>query len=32
MLKEIHEQADAVAETIFDRVPGDEVELGRHRL
>jgi glutamine---fructose-6-phosphate transaminase (isomerizing) len=28
MLKEIHEQADAVAETIFDRVPGDEVELG----
>ncbi len=27
MLKEIHEQADAVAETIFDRVPGDEVEL-----
>jgi glutamine---fructose-6-phosphate transaminase (isomerizing) len=28
MLKEIHEQADAVAETIFDRVPGDHVELG----
>jgi glucosamine--fructose-6-phosphate aminotransferase (isomerizing) len=28
MLKEIYEQADAVAETIFDRVPGDEVELG----
>jgi glucosamine--fructose-6-phosphate aminotransferase (isomerizing) len=28
MLKEIHEQADAVAETIFDRVPGDYVELG----
>ncbi|HEX6460069.1 MAG TPA: glutamine--fructose-6-phosphate transaminase (isomerizing) [Thermoleophilaceae bacterium] len=28
MLKEIHEQADAVAETIFDRVPGDLVELG----
>jgi glutamine---fructose-6-phosphate transaminase (isomerizing) len=28
MLKEIHEQADAVAETIFDRVPGDAVELG----
>jgi glutamine---fructose-6-phosphate transaminase (isomerizing) len=28
MLKEIHEQADAVAETIFDRVPGDFVELG----
>jgi glucosamine--fructose-6-phosphate aminotransferase (isomerizing) len=27
MLKEIHEQADAVAETIFDRVPGDFVEL-----
>ena len=28
MLKEIYEQADAVAETIFDRVPGDAVELG----
>jgi glutamine---fructose-6-phosphate transaminase (isomerizing) len=28
MLKEIYEQADAVAETIFDRVPGDFVELG----
>src|SRR3954469_14684795 len=28
MLKEIFEQADAVAETIFDRVPGDLVELG----
>jgi len=34
MLKEIHEQADAVAETIADRLPGDEgvdlsdVELG----
>jgi glucosamine--fructose-6-phosphate aminotransferase (isomerizing) len=29
MLKEIHEQADAVAETIFDRVPGDDsVDLG----
>ena len=28
MLKEIHEQADAVAETIFDRVPGDLVDLG----
>jgi glucosamine--fructose-6-phosphate aminotransferase (isomerizing) len=28
MLKEIYEQADAVAETIFDRVPGDLVELG----
>ncbi len=27
MLKEINEQADAVAETIFDRVPGDTVEL-----
>ncbi|HEU4600140.1 MAG TPA: glutamine--fructose-6-phosphate transaminase (isomerizing) [Solirubrobacterales bacterium] len=28
MLKEIHEQADAVAETIADRLPGDEgVEL-----
>ncbi len=25
MLKEIHEQADAVAETIADRLPGDEV-------
>ena len=24
MLKEIHEQADAVAETIADRLPGDE--------
>jgi glutamine---fructose-6-phosphate transaminase (isomerizing) len=28
MLKEIHEQADAVAETIADRVTGDRVELG----
>jgi glutamine---fructose-6-phosphate transaminase (isomerizing) len=28
MLKEIHEQADAVAETVADRVPGDTVELG----
>jgi len=28
MLKEIYEQADAVAETIFDRVPDDLVELG----
>jgi glutamine---fructose-6-phosphate transaminase (isomerizing) len=28
MLKEIYEQADAVAETIFDRVPGDFVDLG----
>jgi glutamine---fructose-6-phosphate transaminase (isomerizing) len=28
MLKEIHEQADAVAETIADRVVGDRVELG----
>jgi glutamine---fructose-6-phosphate transaminase (isomerizing) len=28
MLKEIYEQADAVAETIFDRVPGDLVDLG----
>jgi glucosamine--fructose-6-phosphate aminotransferase (isomerizing) len=28
MLKEIHEQPDAVAETIFDRLQGDHVELG----
>jgi glutamine---fructose-6-phosphate transaminase (isomerizing) len=28
MLKEIHEQADAVAETIADRVVGDRVDLG----
>src|SRR5436305_11153375 len=28
MLKEIHEQPDAVAETIADRVAGDAVELG----
>src|SRR3954471_10623994 len=28
MLKEIHEQADAVAETIADRVAGPTVELG----
>jgi glucosamine--fructose-6-phosphate aminotransferase (isomerizing) len=28
MLKEIHEQPDAVAETIADRAPGDVVELG----
>jgi glucosamine--fructose-6-phosphate aminotransferase (isomerizing) len=28
MLKEIHEQPDAVAETIADRVHGDEVDLG----
>jgi glutamine---fructose-6-phosphate transaminase (isomerizing) len=28
MLKEINEQPDAVAETIADRVPGDQVELG----
>jgi glutamine---fructose-6-phosphate transaminase (isomerizing) len=28
MLKEIHEQADAVAATITDRVVGDRVELG----
>ena len=27
MLKEIHEQPDAVAETIADRTPGDHVEL-----
>ena len=28
MLKEIHEQADAVAETIADRLDGDGVDLG----
>jgi glucosamine--fructose-6-phosphate aminotransferase (isomerizing) len=28
MLKEIHEQADAVAETVADRVSGDTVDLG----
>ena len=28
MLKEIHEQADAVAETVADRLAGDGVELG----
>ncbi|HEY6780382.1 MAG TPA: glutamine--fructose-6-phosphate transaminase (isomerizing) [Thermoleophilaceae bacterium] len=28
MLKEIHEQADAVAETVADRVAGETVELG----
>ena len=28
MLKEIHEQPDAVAETVADRVTGDEVDLG----
>ena len=28
MLKEIHEQADAVAETVADRIVGDEVDLG----
>ena len=28
MLKEIHEQPDAVAETIADRVHGDKVDLG----
>src|SRR5918999_2558079 len=27
MLKEIHEQPDAVAETIADRTPGDRIEL-----
>jgi glutamine---fructose-6-phosphate transaminase (isomerizing) len=38
MLKEIHEQADAVAETIADRLPGDdvvdlsEIELGEDLL
>jgi glucosamine--fructose-6-phosphate aminotransferase (isomerizing) len=38
MLKEIHEQADAVAETIADRLPGDdgvdlsELELGEEFL
>src|SRR5215208_2766857 len=28
MLKEIHEQADAVAETVADRLAGDTIELG----
>jgi glutamine---fructose-6-phosphate transaminase (isomerizing) len=28
MLKEIHEQADAVAETVADRVLGDTIDLG----
>ena len=28
MLKEIHEQADAVAETVAGRIAGDEVDLG----
>jgi glucosamine--fructose-6-phosphate aminotransferase (isomerizing) len=28
MLKEIHEQADAVAETVADRLAGDEIDLG----
>ena len=28
MLKEIHEQADAVAETVADRIVGDEIDLG----
>ncbi len=28
MLKEIHEQPDAVAETVADRVAGDHVDLG----
>jgi glucosamine--fructose-6-phosphate aminotransferase (isomerizing) len=28
MLKEIHEQADAVAETIADRLAGDPIDLG----
>ncbi|MBA2629454.1 MAG: glutamine--fructose-6-phosphate transaminase (isomerizing) [Thermoleophilaceae bacterium] len=28
MLKEIHEQADAVAETVADRLVGDEADLG----
>jgi glutamine---fructose-6-phosphate transaminase (isomerizing) len=28
MLKEIHEQADAVAETVTDRIVGDRVDLG----
>ena len=28
MLKEIHEQADAVAETVADRLAGDKVDLG----
>ncbi|MBX5470014.1 MAG: glutamine--fructose-6-phosphate transaminase (isomerizing) [Thermoleophilaceae bacterium] len=28
MLKEIHEQADAVAETVTDRLAGEEIDLG----
>jgi glutamine---fructose-6-phosphate transaminase (isomerizing) len=32
MLKEIHEQADAVAETIADRLPGDSVDLSELEL
>src|SRR5829696_1736482 len=28
MLKEIHEQADAVAETVADRLAGDSIDLG----
>ena len=33
MLKEIHEQADAVAETIADRLPGDDgVDLSEVEL
>ncbi len=28
MLKEIHEQADAIAETVADRLAGDRVDLG----
>ena len=33
MLKEIHEQADAVAETIADRLPGDDgVDLAEVEL
>jgi glucosamine--fructose-6-phosphate aminotransferase (isomerizing) len=28
MLKEIHEQPEAVAETVFDRLAGDRVDLG----
>jgi glucosamine--fructose-6-phosphate aminotransferase (isomerizing) len=28
MLKEIHEQADAVAETVADRIVGDTIDLG----
>jgi glucosamine--fructose-6-phosphate aminotransferase (isomerizing) len=32
MLKEIHEQPDAIAETVADRTPGDHVELAETGL